>query len=169
MRVEFRKVSPDDYQAICDLMPDQEELFLIYAQGKHPLTVKQVEALVKKRMEPTVMLVDGRVAGFVNFYGYRDKRSVFIGNVVVDASLRGRGFGKRLVGHMIDLAFHKYDLPRVKLHVYDRNLGALLFYNRLGFKPYNMKEKKDFKGRSVVMFSLALSRDAVDTALARTG
>lgn len=106
------------------------------------------------------MLLDDRVAGFANFYGYREARSVVIGNVVVDPSLRGKGWGKLLVRHMIDLAFRKYDLPRVKIHVYNRNLAGLLFYRSLGFKPYNMKAKKDYKGDIVVLFSLVLRRDA---------
>jgi hypothetical protein len=32
--------------------------------GKHPFTVEQVAALVDQRLEPTIMLADGNVAGF---------------------------------------------------------------------------------------------------------
>jgi len=160
MGVSFRTVVEDDFQAICDLMTTEEELFLIYAQGKYPLTVEQVRKLVGIRMEPTMMLHDGIVAGFGNFYRYRKKRSVFIGNIVVDKSLRGKGLGNRLVNHMIKLAFNKYDLPMVKIHVYNRNLTALLLYHALGFKPYAMKLDKDYKGDPVMLLSLRLSRDA---------
>jgi ribosomal protein S18 acetylase RimI-like enzyme len=160
MRVRFRSVVADDFQAICDMISSEEELFLVYAQGKHPLTVEQVEALVEIRTEPTVMLLDDKVVGFGNFYGYKKGRSVVIGNVVIDPSLRGKGLGKLLVGHMIDLAFRKYDLPRVKIHVYNRNLSGLLSYISLGFKPYAMKARKDYKGDTVVLFTLALKRDA---------
>ena len=41
--------------------------------------------------EPTVLLVDGEVTGFGAFYQYRKAKSVFIGNVVIDRSQRGRG------------------------------------------------------------------------------
>jgi ribosomal protein S18 acetylase RimI-like enzyme len=157
--VRFRRVVPDDYRPICDMLPSEEELFLVYAQGKYPLTVEQVAALVEKRTEPTVMLLDDRVIGFANFYGYKERRSVVIGNVVVDSSLRGKGLGKLLVSYMIDLAFRRYDLPRVKLHVYNRNLAGLLFYRSLGFEPYAMKPKKDYRGDTVVMFTLVLRRD----------
>lgn len=143
------------------MLSSEEELFLVYAQGKYPLTVEQVHALVEKRTEPTVMLLHEKVVGFANFYGHKEGRSVVIGNVVVDPWLRGKGLGKLLVGHMIELAFREYDLPQVKLHVYNRNVGGLLFYRGLGFKPYDMKAKKDYKGDPVVMFSLVLKRDAV--------
>lgn len=161
-RITFRRVTVDDYQPICDLIPDEEELFLFYAQGKYPLTVKQVKALVKKRLEPTVMLLDNQVAGFANFYGYKERRSVFIGNVVLDRSLRGMGLGKLIVQHMANLAFHKYDLPSVRLHVYNRNLPALLLYYGIGFRPYAMKVKNDYRGDAVIMFSLRLNRDQAE-------
>ena len=152
--VSFRAVVPGDFESICRLIGSEEELFLVYAQGRYPLTVAQVDALVTRRMEPTVMLMDGRVAGFGNFYGYRPGRSVFIGNVVVDAALRGRGLGRRLLTHLMNLALIDYQLRRVKVHVYNRNLGALLCYINLGFRPYAMKKKLDYAGRPVVMFSL---------------
>ena len=158
MQIEFRPVKEGDYPAICDLMPDEEELFLIYAQGKHPLTVEQVDKLVQKRMEPTVLIYDGEVRGFGNFYWYKPGKSVFIGNIVVDKSLRGLGLGKRLVKHMIELAFDKYNLPRVNIHVYNRNLQALLLYEALGFRPYAMRPKRDYKGDPVLMLSLRLKR-----------
>lgn len=158
----FRAVREDDFQAICNLIPSEEELFLIYAQGRYPLDIKQVKTLVDKRMEPTVMLHDGEVVGFGNFYWYREQKSVFIGNIVLDRTLRGKGFGKRLVSHMIDLAFTKYNLPQVRLHVYNRNLKALLLYQALGFKPYTMKPQKDYNGDPVMMMSLRLRRDTFD-------
>jgi len=164
MTVSFRNVVTEDYSAICRLVRNEEELFLVYAQGRFPLTVDQVDTLVSKRMQPTVMLVNDRVAGFGNFYGYRAGRSVVIGNVVVDAVLRGRGLGKRLVTHLIDLAFDEYDLPRVRIHVYNRNLGGLLLYVALGFRPYAMKVKKDHAGNPVVLFTLRLERDAAPAA-----
>ncbi len=154
----FRRVAAAEYQAICDMLPNEEESFLTYAQGKHPLTVEQVGALVAKRTEPTVMVLDGRVAGFANFYGHKEGRSVVIGNVVIDPSLRGKRLGELLVRHMIDVAFRKYGVPRVRIHVYNRNVAGLLLYRSLGFKPYNMKAKKDYKGDTVVLLSLALKR-----------
>lgn len=156
--VEFRPVREEDYPAICELMPNEEELFLIYAQGNYPLTVDQVDKLVKKRMDPTVLIHDGAVRGFGNFYWYKPGKSVFIGNVVVDKSLRGIGLGKKLVNHMIGKAFHQYDLPRVNIHVYNRNLQALLLYQALGFRPYAMRPKKDHNGDPVIMLSLRLKR-----------
>ena len=141
-------------------MTSEEELFLVYAQGKYPFTVPQVRRLVEIRMEPTVMLHRGEVVGFANFYSYREGKSVFIGNVVVDRSLRGKGLGKRLVCYMMDRAFSEHDLRSVRLHVYNRNLPALLLYSSLGFQPHAMKAKRDYKGDPVMLFTLVSRRDA---------
>jgi ribosomal protein S18 acetylase RimI-like enzyme len=106
------------------------------------------------------MLHRGTVVGYGNFYNLREGRSVFIGNIVIDRSLRGNGLGKQLVNYLIGRAFHAYDLPSVKLHVYNRNLPALLLYSALGFQPYAMKVERDYEGDPVMLLSLRLNRDA---------
>jgi len=159
MDVSFRPIVEDDFQTLCDLIPSEEELFWVYAHGKYPLTIPQVRRLVDNRMEPTVMLHDDRVVGFADFYSYRKARSVFIGNVVIAPSMRGQGLGKRLVCRMIDRALRGLDLPLVKLHVYNRNLRALIMYGAMGFVPYAMKVARDYRREPAMMFSLCLSRD----------
>lgn len=166
MAVTIRGAVPDDYPAICRLIPDEEELFWVYPKGSYPLTVDQLEKLIARRMEPTVLLAEGEVAGFGNFYRYREGKSVFIGNVVVDRARRGRGLGKEIVRHLAALAFQKYGLPRVRISVYSRNEPALLLYGSLGFKPYAMEAQKDFRGEPVALLHLGLRREAAPEALA---
>ena len=156
--VSFRAIAEDDFQTLCDLLPSEEELFLVYAQGRHPFTIPQVRRLLEIRMEPTVMVHRGKVVGFGDFYNYCAGQSVFIGNIVIDQSVRGQGLGKRLICYLIDRAFNDLDLPIVKIHVYNRNLTALLLYSALGFQPYAMKVKQDYERKPVIMFSLRLTR-----------
>ena len=160
MAVTFRQAASEDFQAICDLILDEEELFLVYPEGRYPLTVEQIQKLFRRRIEPTVLLTDGKLAGFACFYGYKKERSVFIGNVVIDQSQRGKGLGEEIVNHMIDLAFWKYELPRVRISVYNRNTTALLLYGSLGFKPYGMNVEQDYIGERVVNLHLRLKRSA---------
>ena len=158
MTTTIRPARPDDYQAICDLIPNEEELFLVYPKGRHPLTVAQLERLLQKRLEPTVLLRDDRVVGFADFYRYKPGKSAYIGNVVVDPAQRGRAFGSEIIVHLIELAFSKYDLPRVRISVYARNDPALLLYGRLGFKPNAVREATDFRGDRVALLHLRLNR-----------
>lgn len=160
MDVRFRPIVEDDFQAVCDLVRSEEELFLFYDAARHPFTVPQVRKLVETRMDPLVMLHRGEVVGFGDFYGHRERRSIFVGNIVLDRSLRGKGLGKRLVSYMIDRAFSEHDLERVCLHVYSRNLAGLLLYHALGFRPFGMKVRRDYRGEAALLLTLGLSREA---------
>lgn len=159
MDVTFRPILETDFPTICNLLPTEEELFLFYAHGKFPFTIPQLSRLIELRMEPTVVLYNGEVVGFSDYYNYHKGQSVFIGNIAIHPSVRGNGVGKRLVNHMIERAFYGHDLASVRLHVFNRNLTALLLYNALGFRPYAMKVKKDYKGEPVLQLSLGLSRE----------
>ena len=159
MTILIRRADAGDYQAICDLIPSEEELFLIYPEGTYPLTVEQVEKLFNKRWDPTVLLDDGKVIGFANFYSYRKGRSVYIGNVVIDRSQRGRGLGKQIILYLIEKAFDDYALPEVRIAVFSQNTSALLLYAALGFRPYRVREKRDFDGNRVALIQLRLRRD----------
>ena len=159
MLVEFRPPLPDDYQFICNLVHDKKELFMVYPKGQFPFTVSQFEAMLDRRVEPTVLMIDGEVVGFAAFYQLRKARFVFIGNVIVDRSRRGSGLGRKLVSYMSEMAFAKYNLPEVRISVYNRNTRALILYTSLGFTPYAIQSKTDLSGHRVALLSLSLRRD----------
>lgn len=158
MPMEIRPLEPTDCQAVCDLIPNEEELFLVYPKGKFPLTVDQLKIMLERRVDPRVLLINGNVSGFAAFYRLRKRRYVFIGNVVVDSQQRASGLGRFLMSHMIELAFGKYDLPEVRISVYSRNTPALLLYASMGFSPYAIEAKRDNKGNRVALINLSLRR-----------
>ena len=166
-KVSFRDVREEDYPGICRMVRDEEELFLANDKGTYPFTVEQLKELLRRREEPTALMAEGVLAGFADFYRLRKARSVFIGNVMIDPAHRGKGLGRRLMEHMIRLAFVDHDLPKVRVHVYSRNQAALLLYGQLGFKPYGMKIKPDYRGKPAVLLSLSLTRPPGDPAGAR--
>ena len=159
MSVEIRPLETEDHQAVCDLIADETELFMVYPKGKFPLTTSQFENMLERRVDPTVLLVDEQVAGFAAFYGLRKKRYAYIGNVVIARDSRGIGLGRKLVSYMILLAYKKYKLPEVRISVYGQNTAALLLYSSIGFIPYAIQAKKDFRGKAVALISLSLRRE----------
>ncbi len=66
--IYFRKASYPDYKAICQLMPNEHELYLIYPRGTYPLTVEQVQYLSKVRQELTVATDSVNIVGLANLY-----------------------------------------------------------------------------------------------------
>ncbi len=155
---QFRPATEDDFAAICDLISNREELFLVYPAGQYPLTVEQLADLTEKRREMTVATEGTVVVGFANFYDLDPGRSVFIGNVVVAKALRGRGLGRLLVTEMINKAFGAYNLPEVRLSVFAGNHTALLLYAGLGFAPYRVDQRLDGEGRRLALIHMRLYR-----------
>ncbi len=154
---QIRAATEKDYEGICNLIESEEELFLVYPGGQYPFTIGQLVELSKLRTELTVVLDADRIIGFANFYNYEKNKSAFIGNVVIAKDYRGKGIGKNIVTYMLNIAFKKYKLPEIRISVFNNNTAALLLYSGLGFKPYDIEERKDYTGQRVVLVHMKLS------------
>lgn len=102
----------------------------------------------------TVAELDGRPAGFANFYRFESGGRCAIGNVVVAPAARGQGVAGRLVLHMVGLARTRYRAAEVTLACFSDNALALLLYTRLGFVPFAVEESQDWQGRRVALVQL---------------
>ena len=157
--MKIRKATEADFETIVRLVPTPEELFLVYPKGKHPFTVGQLRALTEPRKELTVAVRNEEVVGFANLYDLELHQWVFIGNVVLSRAVRGGGLGRKLVDHMIRIAFEKYEVPEVRLSVFSENTPALLLYSSLQFKPYATEERVDYSGRRVALVHMKLGKN----------
>lgn len=157
--MEVREATAQDYEAIVRLVPTREELFLVYPKGIHPFSVSQIRALADVRNELTVAVHSGEVIGFANLYDLEPGQWAFIGNVVVSRAFRGQGLGRKLVTHMVRMAFEKYGVPEARISVFSENTPALLLYASLGFKPYSIEARKDPAGRRVALVHMSLRKD----------
>lgn len=154
----MRAANESDYQAICDLMPTREELFLVYPKGQFPLTVEQLKELAQKRLELTVAEDGDKVIGFANLYDHVPGQYAFLGNVVIDKAYRGKGLGREIIAYMLNQAFSKYQLPEVRLSVFNGNAPAMLLYSNLGFKPFDIEERINPNGQRVGLIHMKLRR-----------
>ncbi len=154
--MDIRPATQEDYKAIVSLVPNREELFLVYPKGKHPFTVSQLQELAESRTELTVAVQEGRVIGFANLYDLQPGKWAFIGNVVIHREFRGSGLGQKLVAHMVQIAFANYQLSEVRISVFNGNTPALLLYDGLGFKPYALEERSDPAGNRVALIHMRL-------------
>jgi RimJ/RimL family protein N-acetyltransferase len=156
--VRLRPATEADFDGIIQLVPSPQELFWVYPNGEYPLSAGQLRALAGERLEFTVAIVDGQVVGFANLYDVRPEEWAFIGNVVIDRTFRGKGFGRTIVKHMATLAFKKYDLPEVRISVFNQNTRALLLYASMNFQPYAVVQREDPSGNPVALIHLKLSK-----------
>ena len=60
--------------------------------------------------------------------------SARIGRVFVAPEHRGRGYGKQMTQHVLEIAFGRMRLHRVELSVFDFNVPAIACYERVGFQ-----------------------------------
>ncbi|TAM45361.1 MAG: GNAT family N-acetyltransferase [Gammaproteobacteria bacterium] len=159
MQIQFRAATEKDFADICGLIGDEDELFLVYPPGRFPFSVEQLSQIALVRKELTVAVDGPRIVGFANFYNYEASVSAFLGNVVVSRDNRRQGVGKQLVAYMLSVAFGRLGLERLHLSVFNHNLPALQLYAGFGFKPYDLEERRDPRGRTAVLLHFRLDRD----------
>lgn len=68
-----------------------------------------------------------------------EKNSIHFGFIVVDASMRGKGYGSEMVRLAVQYAFEILKVKKVTLGVFDANPGAKACYKKVGFitESYN--------------------------------
>ncbi len=73
-------------------------------------------------------------AGYAELNPMRqDAAHLWLGHVVVDPNLRGRGLGRALVRDVVATAFNRLDAGRISLVVFPNNIPAIQCYLRAGF------------------------------------
>lgn len=76
---------------------------------------------------------DGKPVGFL-MYGVNDnENSGFASFIVVDSSLRGKGYGAQMLNHLLRYAFTITNVSKVRLNVFDVNERAKKCYEKVGF------------------------------------
>ena len=159
MSLECRAVQKSDLPKILGFPKDALELYFFMPKARFPLTLDALEATVAARESPTVVLVDGDVAGFANLYGCEFGTVCRIGNVIVSSEYRGRGAASQLVRRMIEISFADFDAQRVELACFNTNLAGLLLYPKLGFRPYDIESREGPDGEPLALIQFRLNRD----------
>jgi len=154
--IQIRPVVAEDLEAIIGLIPDENELFLVYPAGHFPFTLEQAADLFKERFEFNVVTINARIVGFANLYNYHPGEYAFIGNVFIMPECRGQGLGKVMLQYMIKAAFEKYHLPQVRLSVFADNSRAIELYKSAGFESYADESRTDPHNQAKTLVHMAL-------------
>ncbi|MFT4302604.1 MAG: GNAT family N-acetyltransferase [Desulfovibrio sp.] len=156
--ITHRPVQPEDISAICRFPQTEEELFFMFPGADYPLTPPQLKEIISKRADSTVVLLDGKVAAFANFYQWEAGGRCAIGNVVVAPEARRKGIARYLVTEMIRLAFSRYQAAEVALSCFSQNSAGLLLYSQMGFQPYALEVRTDRHGNPAPLICMKLLR-----------
>jgi RimJ/RimL family protein N-acetyltransferase len=153
-----RPLEEKDIPFICDMPQSIDELFYMFPKAVFPLTPEQLNESIAQRSDNTVIELDGQVVGFANFSRYDFRGRCSMGNVIIDPRFRAKGVGRYMIGCMMELAFGKHEAAELTASCFNHNVPGLLFYPKLGFKPFAIEERLDKKGARVALIHLKLPR-----------
>ncbi len=142
MDIRIGFATEDDLPQLADLLA---ELFTLESDFT-PDREKQLRGLRLILNDPAigrlfVLRIGEKVAGMANALFTISTAEggpvVLLEDVIVSREHRGRGLGRRLVGHVLDWA-HGQGMTRITLLAERGNPSALDFYGKLGFHPSSM-------------------------------
>jgi ribosomal protein S18 acetylase RimI-like enzyme len=150
-------ISPD-FKEISQFPANAEELYFMAPQVQFPLSAQTLEDIASTRNAPTVLTLDGAIAGYACLY-QRDSQ-YFIGNVIVAPSHRGKGAARALINIMGDIAQSEFGAQEIHLSCASRNTSGLLLYAALGFTPYAIAERACVAGDRRALIHMRRSLNA---------
>lgn len=153
-QLQHRPASAEDLHEIVRFPQDADELFFAYPKATWPLTVGQLAAAMAERRGSTVALLDGKVAGFANFYQWQHGEFCALGNMMVALWARGHGVAQYLIGAMERQAREQYKAGVMKVSCFNANAGGLLLYTRLGYQPRAIVERLTQDGRRAALVQM---------------
>ena len=74
-----------------------------------------------------------RPMGFFVFTVNKQDQSGFLRFIMVDSTVRGRGYGGQMLGQLLQYAYENAGVAAVRLLVFDVNDAAMKCYRKLGF------------------------------------
>jgi len=83
---------------------------------------------------------EGVVGHFIMRYIHGDKKNIRFGWVVVNGSIRGKGFGTQMLTLGLDYAFNFLGAEVVSIGVFENNEPAHNCYRKVGFKDREIVE-----------------------------
>lgn len=134
--IDIRPATPNDVPVILRFVED------LAAFEREPDAVKATEPMLAAALfgahpaaEAVIAESDGVSVGhaifFHNFSTWEGKRGLYLEDLYVTPSARGRGIGRALLRHLARLAVER-DCARFEWSVLDWNEGAIALYRALG-------------------------------------
>jgi ribosomal protein S18 acetylase RimI-like enzyme len=146
---EYRDAKQEDFKMIARFPQDRKEAFFMYPRGTYPFRPDHLYEVALARVIPTVILMKDEVVGYGNGYDWIEGVSCWLGNVIINPNFRGQGAGKYLIEVLKKRAKEELKVKEIHLVCHNINTNALLFYNKLGFKAYDIKTMRDFNNHEI--------------------
>lgn len=138
----LRTYKEEDAEKILNWIKNEREFRLWSADryGSYPITPDDINKNYSKSKEisnfyPFTLEDDGKIIGHLILRNPGDNKDVIrMGFIIVDNSIRGKGYGKALIKAAIEYAKESLGAKEINLGVFVNNEGALHCYESVGFK-----------------------------------
>ena len=166
--MKLRKYKEEDAKYILSWINNEREFRMWSADryDKYPITENDINTNYKEcsRLEkflPMTLLDDNNnIIGHLILRNPREDISIIrLGFIIVDARIRGKGYGKLLIQTAIEYAKNKLNAKEINLGVFTNNTNAYNCYKSCGFKEIKIeKNSLKFKNESWDCAEMILGR-----------
>lgn len=140
--LSHRPADDTDLDAVVRFVRNADELFYAYPKAHWPLTREQLATACAERRGSTLALLDGRPAGFANFYQSEPGEYCALGNLMIAPWARNQGVARYLIGVMEQLARRDFAARDLKVSCFSDNGSGLLLYAALGYRTTGVVERR---------------------------
>lgn len=146
--MNFRKYEEDDAKEILSWIKDEREFRLWSADRyeKYPASPSDIndnyiECEKASNFYPFTLEDEGKVIGHLILRNPGENKEVIrLGFIIVDRSIRGKGYGKKLINEAIKYAKEKLGAKEINLGVFANNKNAFECYKAVGFKVVDIEK-----------------------------
>ena len=146
--MNLRKYKKEDAKEILHWIKNEREFRLWSADRyeKYPILPSDINnnylrSSEKSNFYPFTLEDEGKIIGHLILRNPGNNKDVIrMGVIIVDSSIRGKGYGKLLIKEAIKYAKEELGAKEINLGVFTNNEGALQCYKSLGFKLIDIEK-----------------------------
>lgn len=169
--LRIRPYKACDASAIVSWIQDEVTFYRFSANrlGSYPITAEGLNAHYDslKEMdnfyEMTAFDESGVVGHFIMRFLDEEKHILKFGFVIVDATKRGKGYGKEMLKLALKYAFELLKVDAVRIGVFENNIPAHHCYNSIGFRDLEESEMFSVLGEEWKCLELEIKKEEWET------
>ncbi len=140
--MELREYKKEDADEIIKWINNEKELRLWsmdrykdYPINSDDINNNYIECMEDNNFYPFTLVDNNKVIGhLIMRHPNNDKDIIRLGFIIVDHSIRGKGYGKALINEAINYAINNYRPREINLGVFTNNSSAYYCYQKIGFE-----------------------------------
>lgn len=144
--MEFREYQENDALEILKWINNERDFRMwsadrydIYPIKPDDININYYESKKISNFYPMTLTIDGKIIGHLILRNPNsDKNTIRLGFIIVDNSIRGKGYGKLLILEAIKYAKEVLHAKNINLGVFDSNESAIFCYKACGFEEIDV-------------------------------